>query len=346
MVGDIVFLLFYEQLKFIFVHLQVSNEVLRKFFPAERSNSSSDDDDMMYDKESEHLVPTSQAYNLNTTFMTNTEINTHVHEEDSQNQDDLEDFSVEINPIIPDQKVMEKTSVPSYLTSSSSSSSDESDEFFDESSLSSDKPKMETWDPVFNPKIYKERIAEEKLFVGSNKSVLTTIGERFGTFTSSNMSKGTMSHLLALEKDTLPQPNLLPKNYYEARKLIEPYLIPVRKYDVCPKHCIVYRNSSEEQMYEDLTVCPVCGTSRYSQRGRVRRQVKYIPVGPRLARIYGNESLAAMLHGELCDNVHLEQLTDIQDSPEYRKLFMKDGVFSGDKNGIVVGLEADVVAQN
>lgn len=228
-----------------------------------------------------------------------------------------------------------------YSSSESESDSEISDIEHVEEKETTDK--IETWEPDHDWLILKKGIASINLFNGSNKSVLTAIGERFATYTRTNMSKTTMSNLLCMEHDTLPQPNQLPRSYYEARKLISPYLIPVRTYDACINHCVVYRNSSDSKQYARKTECPVCMEPRYTRSGRSKRQLKYLPVGPRLARIYGNESLAAIMHNDISTNIPF-QMTDIQDSPEYRKLFTSNGYFAGDKNGIVVGLEADGVA--
>ncbi|CAC5425077.1 unnamed protein product [Mytilus coruscus] len=92
--------------------------------------------------------------------------------------------------------------------------------------------------------------------------------------------------------------------------------------------------------------CPVCGTSRYTKSGRPKRTVKYLPVGPRLARIIGDKNLSQIWQKQIPANSNepIHQMRDIQDSPEYRNLFKSTGYFAGDENGVVVGLEADGIA--
>ena len=57
----------------------------------------------------------------------------------------------------------------------------------------------------------------------------------------------------------LPQPNSVPANTYEAKKLIDPLTMGVKKIHACPNHCILYRGDT----FKSLDKCPRCGASRY-----------------------------------------------------------------------------------
>lgn len=245
-----------------------------------------------------------------------------------------------------DEKHVQNTTLEP-ISFSDTSESDSEDDYEIYCPPNKNLESVETWEPTYNNTLFSEGIATKELYTGSAKTILQVLGERFATFTSSNITKGIMSRFISQEKETLPQPNSMPSNYYEAKKLIRPYLLPVKIYDVCPKHCIVYRNSANNKMYSSLDRCPVCDEPRYTSKGVARRQVKYIPVGPRFARIFGNESLAAVLHSH-CISSDIENesdyMYDIQDSPKFKNLFLQNGYLAGQKGGIVVGLEADGVA--
>jgi hypothetical protein len=54
-----------------------------------------------------------------------------------------------------------------------------------------------------------------------------------------------------------PKPNFVPKNTYEAKKIISPLSMCVQRIHACPNHCILYNN------YEKYQNCPNCGSSHY-----------------------------------------------------------------------------------
>ena len=236
------------------------------------------------------------------------------------------------------------------LLQSSQESDTDSDNSFHEFEQPYDPHNIETWSPEFDLEQFNKGITKLPLYFNSPISTLEAIAMRFSTFTKhSSLSKSAMSDILHTEKHTLPQPNNLPASYKEAKKLLQPFLLPLRQYDVCPNHCVVFRNGSEEKLYGDITACPVCSEQRYyssSRSNRPRRSIKYIPVGPRFSRMFGDESLAAVLQVEASHCSDPDEMADIQDSPRWKQLFaatpLSDTITSRDC--IAVGLEADGVA--
>jgi len=71
-------------------------------------------------------------------------------------------------------------------------------------------------------------------------------------------SDNSFNDLLILLGQLLPKPNFVPKNTYEAKKLINPLKMHVQRIHTCPNHCIQYRGD-----YAALTKCPNCEASRY-----------------------------------------------------------------------------------
>lgn len=69
----------------------------------------------------------------------------------------------------------------------------------------------------------------------------------------------SFNDLLRLLSWLLPQPNSVPANTYEAKKVISPLTMGVEKIHACPNHCILYRGDT----FKSLDKCPRCGTSRY-----------------------------------------------------------------------------------
>nr|XP_028950696.1 uncharacterized protein LOC103420381 [Malus domestica] len=80
--------------------------------------------------------------------------------------------------------------------------------------------------------------------------------------------------LLELIKRMLPEGDCLPESCYKAKKLINDLGLTYVKIDACPNDCMIYWKDTS-----DLTVCSVCGESRYkitnaADRSRKRSQLR------------------------------------------------------------------------
>ena len=91
-------------------------------------------------------------------------------------------------------------------------------------------------------------------------------------------------------EEILPVGNNLPATYSDALRLVEPFLIQPITFHACPNDCIIFRGE-----YNDLEVCPICVESRYSKGDIPAQRYLYLPVGPRLVRIFGTSNLAQIL---------------------------------------------------
>jgi len=61
-----------------------------------------------------------------------------------------------------------------------------------------------------------------------------------------------------LLKNILPADNELPKNHYEAKKILCPVGIEYQKIHACRNDCILYKDD-----FAEMHFCPMCGVSRY-----------------------------------------------------------------------------------
>ena len=57
----------------------------------------------------------------------------------------------------------------------------------------------------------------------------------------------------------LPQPNSVPANIYQVKKVISPMTMGVEKLHACPNHCILFCG----EIFKSLDKCFRCGASRY-----------------------------------------------------------------------------------
>lgn len=79
----------------------------------------------------------------------------------------------------------------------------------------------------------------------------------------------------------------IPSNFYEAKKMLGPLLLPKEKIHCCVDGCMLFYKEDSK-----LDACKFCGQDRYeiSRQGQVKRVARsvltYLPLGPRLQRLY------------------------------------------------------------
>ena len=136
----------------------------------------------------------------------------------------------------------------------------------------------------------------------------------------------------------MPDSNL-PDSYEAALQAIEPYLVDTIVYDVCTNDCIVFRKEHAES-----TQCPKCGSNRYIAPGSevAVRKFNYLPLKPRLARLFGTASTAAVLQAHATAE-RGAKVYDIQQSSAWDAAYGQDGVFGRDPRGISLALCTDGV---
>ena len=171
-------------------------------------------------------------------------------------------------------------------------------------------------------------------------TVLQTLVHYFTWFSEHpGISKEALSSMLSLQHNSvLPPSSLLPGTYEAALKAIEPYLVKSVVYHVCPNDCIIFRGS-----FADLLECPECHSARYIPGTSIpARTFTYLPLGPRLARLFGTSNLAQVIQSHLKQE-ESDEMTDIHDSPTWKEAYSLSGIFGGDGRGLSLALCADGV---
>jgi hypothetical protein len=254
----------------------------------------------------------------------------------------------ENNPSPPPESVPCDTT--HVLTESSEESSDDemdssNDSMEDENSTSVDSTDTMSWSFTYDKTLYSSGVAVT-ILPNSDLTLLQWLAMNFHLFTSHPaLSKQSFTESLQLQKRLqIDTEDIIPSSYYQARKLIQPYLVPKNKYDVCINDCIVFRDSSKFKC-ANLLQCPVCEHDRYvsGSKGVAQRTFIYIPIGPRLARFYGETNLAKIVQSHPGDTYDETEMFDIHHSPGWKALYSPNGYFRGDKMGISLALELDGV---
>ena len=192
------------------------------------------------------------------------------------------------------------------------------------------------------------RIGDEPLFPGSTETVFKAVCGHMMQFVANHgMTKLAVSQSLLQHHRALPTENKLPTSYAEAMKLLEPYLVPLQRYEVCPSDCLIYKRYWNGPDYSQHTACPVCGEpcKVTPSSTEPRKRFVYMPIGPRLARWFGETNLAKLVQaGALELN---SEIADFKDGTEYQAWFQDDGLLAGyGDGGIPLGLFTDGMNPN
>lgn len=204
---------------------------------------------------------------------------------------------------------------------------------------SSDTPNyhVHSTDSHFNPALYNTPDAVAPLYEGASISVLQAVSHHLDWFTAHpGTSKEALSDILHLQHHCiLPSDNLLPGNYKDAMKIVQPFLIKPITFDACINDCIVYRNK-----YSTSLTCPYCQAPRYKYATTPAKKFAYLPIRPRLERLFGTASLSQLIQAH---NNPKSEMSDIQDSPVWKEAYSSNGIFNGDLRGIGLSLCTDGV---
>lgn len=220
------------------------------------------------------------------------------------------------------------------------SGEDRSDESSDEfNSDETDYPI--TSSDVYGMDLYQSEVAQTPLFDGAEVTVLQALVHYFSWFTQHpSMSKEALSNILHIHHHhILPKGNKLPDSYMAAMKVIQPFLVKPIIFDCCPNDCIVFRGD-----YEALEECPKCDAKRFTPKRLPKKRYSYLPIAPRLARMFESQNIAQILQNHAVRS-HDDESTmyDIQDSPRWKNAYSKEGIFLGDSRGIAFSLCTDGV---
>lgn len=200
---------------------------------------------------------------------------------------------------------------------------------------------LDSLESIYGKKLIPKEVTEADttpLYSGSSITLLEAVAEHLFWFTNHpGTSKQAVSDILSMQHHTiLPKGNVLPDSYQKAMKVAQPFMMKPITYDVCPNDCIIFRNNNS-----DLEKCPKCSANRFKSEGKSARTFQYLPLGPRLKRLFGTSSLAKLVqeHGMSSTTV----LHDIHDSPSWKYAYGSSGVFEGDSRGISLNLCSDGV---
>ncbi|XP_048427890.1 uncharacterized protein LOC103955232 [Pyrus x bretschneideri] len=160
----------------------------------------------------------------------------------------------------------------------------------------------------------------------------------------SGMSDEIFTTLLELIKRMLSEGDCLPESCYKAKKLINDLGLSYVKIDACPNDCMIYWKDTS-----DLTVCSVCGKSRYkitnaedSSRKKVAYKVMwYFPLKPRLQRFFMSKHMVEHMRWHATECPKDEFMRHPLDSPAWKHLDNLYPDFASEIRNVRLGLASD-----
>ncbi|GJR91574.1 uncharacterized protein Tco_0215585 [Tanacetum coccineum] len=135
---------------------------------------------------------------------------------------------------------------------------------------------------------------------------------------------------------------------YQAKKLICPMGMEIEKIDACPKDCMLYKGNDK-----DLHACRICGKSRYKRKkdtplnpdvtknGPSAKVLWYLPIKPRLERLFSNEKDAKLLRWHAEERKKDGKMRHVADSLQWRNIDNEFEEFGNEIRNIRFGLSSD-----
>ena len=128
---------------------------------------------------------------------------------------------------------------------------------FHEANFQAERPEEE---PEPSAKAYYDMLAaaQKPLHEHTTVSQLDAISRIMAVKSQYNLSRDAFDALVTVLGDMLPKGHILPKNMYEARRVLRALNMPYKQIHACPKGCVLFRKE-----HKNATHCPKCKESRY-----------------------------------------------------------------------------------
>ncbi|GJU04227.1 hypothetical protein Tco_1114565 [Tanacetum coccineum] len=192
--------------------------------------------------------------------------------------------------------------------------------------------------------------AEKPLFEGCKKfTKLSLVVRLLDLKAKNNWSDRSFTTLLELLHEAFPEDNELPVTTYHAKKLTCPMGLAVERIHACRNDCILYRKD-----YKDLHECPVCKASRYkhhknlteldsdvTKNGPPAKMLWYLPIIPRLKKLYANPKDAKLLRWHAEERKTDGKMRHVADSPQWKNIDRDFKKFGSEIRNIRFGLCSD-----
>ncbi|KAL4585211.1 hypothetical protein LXL04_009827 [Taraxacum kok-saghyz] len=191
--------------------------------------------------------------------------------------------------------------------------------------------------------------SEKPLYDGCTKfTKLSAVLKLFNLKANNGWSDKSFTEILEAINEMLPEGNELPVSLYQAKKIMCAMDLEIERIHACPNDCMLYRNE-----HANLHECITCGTSRYLRKkqteynsdvkknGPPAKLLWYLPIVPRLKRLFANANDAKLLRWHAEERKRDGKMRHVADSPQWRNIDHEFEEFGDEIRNIRFGLSAD-----
>ena len=140
------------------------------------------------------------------------------------------------------------------------------------------------------------KATDEPLWAGcDNHTKLSVTARLLNIKVEYNVSADCFNSFVEVMRESISRDNIMPSNFYDIKKLVHNLGLPVVRIDVCSRGCMLYWRDDE-----NAESCKFCSQPRYkinrrqgpNQKRRPCKQIFYLPLIPRLQRLYASQTTA------------------------------------------------------
>ncbi|XP_050280569.1 uncharacterized protein LOC126721563 [Quercus robur] len=193
---------------------------------------------------------------------------------------------------------------------------------------------------------------DKPLYEGCTKfSIFSAIVVLFQLKTLCGWTNKSFTLLLQVLMDMLPSDAKLPKDHYEAKKIVRDLGLGYEKIHACPNDCMLFWKQNV-----NLEACPCCKASRWktneasvaskhasSNKGKKKaaKILRWFPLKPRLQRLFLSPDLASSMKWHVNGRTDDGVMRHPADSDAWKMFDSKHLHFSSDPHNVKLGLAAD-----
>ena len=183
------------------------------------------------------------------------------------------------------------------------------------------------------------------LWDGSVHSKLSIATRMLGIKAENNHSQYSFEQMATLVREIAPNPSDIPKNYYEAKKIVSQLGLKAVKIDCCINSCMIFYKDDES-----LTECKFCNSPRFDSKKRTKnvpfRRMHYLPLIPRLQRLYASMSSAPHMRWHFDNHRNDNVMTHPSHGEAWLHFDRKHPTFAVEPRNVRLGLCSDGFAPN
>ncbi|CAM8943732.1 unnamed protein product [Rhodiola kirilowii] len=160
------------------------------------------------------------------------------------------------------------------------------------------------------------------------------------------LSEGAFNAVCGTMKNLVGGENKIPSSFKDAKKLVADLGIGYRRIDVCVKGCMIYYGCDES-----LTVCRFCSERRYHRprstessstyQRNAKKQMFYLPIIPRLQRLFLSESLAKEMSWHALPKADVHRMVHPSDGESWKHFDRCHPHFAEDARNVRLGISTD-----